>query len=172
MISKNMEKLLNEQLNAELYSAYLYLSMSGYLEDAGYKGMAHWFFVQYKEETDHALFFYKYLLNEGAQVEFPAIPAPEMGFTSPINVLERTLAHEQKVTGMIHNLVAEATAEKDFRTVQFLQWFVSEQSEEEANCEDNLKRVKLAGKAGMYFADQEFAARMYAMTANPPIAIE
>lgn len=171
MVSKNMEELLNQQLNAELYSAYLYLSMSSYLEREGYKGAAAWFFVQYKEETDHALYFYKYLQNEGGKVQCRAIDTPDEDFQGLEDVLERTLAHEHKVTAMIHNLAAAAHDENDFRTAQFLTWFINEQAEEEANCNDNIQKVKLAGGAGLYFIDQEMGARVYTQSANPPVVL-
>ena len=171
MISKKMEQMLNKQLNAELYSAYLYLSMSSYLEKEGFKGAASWFFVQYKEETDHALYFYKYLLNEGGSVECAAIDAPDADFKGLEDVLHRTLAHEQKVTGLINDLAAAAHDENDFRTAQFLTWFINEQAEEEANCNDNIQKVKLAGAAGLYFIDQEMGARVYTASANPPVTL-
>ncbi len=171
MISKKMEELINQQLNAELYSAYLYLSMSSYLEQEGLKGAANWYFVQYKEETDHALYFYKYLLNEGGVVKCAAIDAPDADFKGLEDVLQRTLAHEQKVTSMIHGLAAAAQAENDFRTVQFLTWFINEQAEEETNCNDNIQKVKLAGAAGLYLIDQELGARTYAAATNPPVTL-
>lgn len=96
---------------------------------------------------------------------------PDSDFTSAMDILERTLAHEKKVTALINNLAAVANSESDFRTSQFLLWFISEQAEEETNCEDNIKRVKLAGEGGLFFVDQEFANRTYAAPTNPPVTI-
>ena len=171
MLSKKMEQLLNEQINHEFYSAYLYLAMSAYLDDQGLKGAASWFYVQYQEETDHARYFYRYLLNVGGKVQFPSIPAPETDFSSLQDVLERTLAHERKVTALINNLACVARDEGDFKTSQFLLWFVSEQVEEETNCEDNMKKLKLAGEANLFLVDQDLGQRVYTASANPPVTL-
>lgn len=171
MLSNKMIDMLTEQVNAEFYSAYLYLSMSNYFEAEGLKGYANWFFVQYKEETDHALYFYKYLQNEGIQVDLGAIDRPDADFTSVLDILERTLAHERKVTAMIHAMAKVAQEEADFRTSQFLLWFISEQAEEESTARDLIDKTKLAQPVGLYHVDQELAARVYAASANPPVTL-
>lgn len=171
MLSEKITKLLNEQVNHELYSAYLYLSMSNYLEAEGLKGFANWFYVQYQEETDHAMYIYKYLQNSGAPVTLEAIAKPDADFTSPMDVLLRTLAHEQKVTSLINNLATAAAEENDHITGQFLLWFVAEQAEELANCDDNIKRAKLAGEGGLFFVDKDLATRVYTAAQNPPVTL-
>lgn len=171
MLNEKVAKLLNEQINAEMYSAYLYLSMSNYLSDAGHPGFANWYFVQYREETEHALYLYKYMKNEGAAVDMNAIDAPDVDFAGVADVLDRTLAHECKVTGMINAIASACMEASDFRTLNFMAWFIKEQSEEEANCKDNLDKYKLAGESGIYQLDQEFGARAYAPSANPPVAL-
>lgn len=171
MISKNLEKLINEQINYELHSAYLYLGMSSYFEKLGFKGMSSWYFVQYKEETEHAMYFYKYLQNVGGHVTFKAIDEPFNDFTSISDVFERTLEHERLVTGLINNIAVAARDEGDFKTSQFLLWFVQEQVEEEANVEENISRLKIAGDNGLFLLDQELGARIYTPSANPPIQL-
>ncbi|SHE94213.1 ferritin [Clostridium fallax] len=171
MVSKKLENLINDQINYELYSAYLYLSMSNYFESKGLKGFANWFMVQYKEETDHAMFFYKYLQNAGGTVKFNSIPKPQDSFESPMDVFQTTLSHEHKISELINNLATIARDESDFRTSQFLLWFISEQAEEEANTEDNIKRLKLAGDSGLLLLDQELGQRVYAIAANPPFVL-
>ena len=171
MLSEKMVQLLNEQVNAELYSAYLYLSMSNYMDKIGLKGFSTWFFVQYKEETDHALYIYKYLQNEGADIVLSAVDAPKADFTSVGEVLDLTLGHERKVTAMINRMAKVAQEEADFRTGQFLLWYISEQAEEETTAQDIIDKVKLAGDAGMYHVDQEMGARVYTPSANPPVTL-
>lgn len=171
MISTKLEQLINEQINHELQAAYLYLSMSSYFEDAGYKGFANWYMVQYKEETDHAMYFYKYLQNIGAKVTLTGIAQPETNFSSIMDVLKRTLEHEQKVTAYINNLAAVARDESNFATSQFLLWFIAEQVEEETNSDDNIKRLTLAGDHGLFLMDQELGMRTYAAATNPPVIL-
>jgi len=161
MISKKMSKSLNEQINKELYSAYLYLSMSAYAENENLKGTAHWMALQAKEETGHAMKFYKYLLEQGARVELQAIERPPVEFKSLRQLFEETLKHERKVTASIHALTKLAKDEQDYATEIALQWFVSEQVEEEANVEEILAKLNMVGAdtRGIYLLDRELGAR-------------
>ena len=154
-----------------MYSAYLYLAMSNYLDCEGYPGMASWYFVQYREESDHALYMYKYATTEGARLAFDAIDKPDTDFKGVKDVMDRTLAHELKVTGLINNIAAACLEEKDFRTMNFMNWFIKEQSEEESNCNDNLAKLRMMGEAGVYQLDNEMGTRVYAASANPPIIL-
>ena len=161
MISKKMAKALNEQINAELYSAYLYLSMSAYASAHGFKGTAKWLAVQNKEETTHAMKQYGYLLSQGEQPEMDAIAKPPVTFKSPLDVFEQTLQHEQGVTRRINKLVDMAAAENDHATGIFLQWFVTEQVEEEENATEVVNMLKVAGsdKVAMFMVDGHLGKR-------------
>lgn len=168
MISQKMTDALNDQINKELYSAYLYMSMAAYAEDAGLPGTANWLGIQAKEEMTHAEKFYGYLNSQGARVVLGAIDAPPSDFESPEAVFQQVLEHEQKVTASINELVNLAGAEKDHASGIFLQWFVSEQVEEEESANEILSRFKLAGGAGggLFMIDRELAARQF----TPPAA--
>ncbi len=161
MISKKMAKALNDQVNKELYSAYLYVAMSAHSSEENLKGFAHWLAEQAKEETSHALKFYKYLLDQGAGVKLLAIAEPPASWTSSVKMFAEVLAHEKKVTASIHRLVELATAEKDYATQVLLQWFVTEQVEEESSAEEILSKLKLIGQdpRGLFMVDRELAAR-------------
>ncbi|HUU63401.1 MAG TPA: ferritin [Dehalococcoidia bacterium] len=163
MLSKKMEAALNEQLNKEMYSAYLYMSMSAYRTHIGLKGFANWFMVQYQEEMLHAMKFYDYINDQGGQVMLMAIDAPPTEFESPLDMFEKTLKHEQFVTRRINDLVDLAIKEKDDATNIFLQWYVTEQIEEEANDNDIIAKLKLVGKKGdaLLMLDKELAARVF-----------
>ncbi len=163
MLSKKMEKALNEQINAELYSAYLYLSMSSYFESEGYAGMAQWMRTQYQEEEFHAMKMFDYVGERGGRVILKAIDAPKATWKSAENVFTETLAHEQKVTGLIHKLVKLARAEDDYASESFLGWYVDEQVEEEATAESILQKVKMVGKTGnaLYMLDKELGQRTF-----------
>jgi ferritin len=167
MISKKMADKLTTQINNELYSAYLYMSMSAWATNAGWKGLANWLFVQAKEESCHALIMYNYMNSQQQHVELAAISQPPAQFKSGLQIFEEVLKHENKVTGMINDLVALAKAEKDFASEIFLQWFVSEQVEEEQNATDLIAKFKMIGNnvGGLYILDQELAARMFVMPA-------
>ena len=169
MLSKKMEAALNEQLNKEIYAAYLYMSMSAYSTHIGLKGFANWFMVQYQEEMMHAMKFYDYINDQGKQVKLMAIDAPPTEFTSPLDMFEKTLKHEQFVTKRINDLVDLAIKEQDHATNIFLQWFVTEQIEEEANDNDIIAKLKLVGKKGdaLLMLDKELAARVF----TPPAAL-
>ena len=164
MLDANVAELLNEQINKEFYSAYLYLDFSNYFEEEGLDGFANWYKVQAQEERDHAMLFLQYLQNNSAKVTLEAIPKPDKELADRLQVLRYGLEHEQYVTSLIHTLYDAAYTVKDFRTMQFLDWFVKEQGEEETNATDLIKKMELFGSdpKGLYMLDQELAARTYA----------
>ena len=163
MISKKMVKSLNEQINKEIYSAYLYMSMSSYSDTIGLKGFANWFMVQYQEEMEHAMRFYNYIQEQGEHVKLLAIDQPQTKFASPLAMFEKTLEHEKYVTKRINVLVDQAIKENDHATQICLQWFVTEQVEEESNASAIIAKLKLVGKdsSGLLMVDQELAARTF-----------
>jgi len=171
MFTPEVEQLLNEQIGHETYSAHLYLAMSAWLRNQNLDGYAHWFYVQYKEEMDHALIFYNFLLNAGGTVKLGPISAPPQEWESLMAVLEGSYEHEQQVTALIYNIVDAAHKAKDFKTVQFLDWFVSEQVEEEDNASSNIGRLKLFGgdARGLHSLDQDAGVRQYVQT--PQLAL-
>jgi ferritin len=148
MISPKMTKALNDQINKELYSAYLYFSMAAYLEDKNLDGMAGFMKAQAVEETGHAGKFYSYINEQGSRVVLETIEKPRAEFDTPQQVFELSLEHEKLVTKSIHNLVSLAMDEKDYATKTFLDWFVSEQVEEEATMDSIVKKFSLAGSQG------------------------
>ncbi|MGI6279763.1 MAG: ferritin [Acutalibacteraceae bacterium] len=164
MLDKNIVKLLNEQINKELYSAYLYLDIANYYADQGLEGFENWFFVQTQEERDHALLFRQYLLNNGESVTLLPLAAPDKKYENFREPLIAAFEHEQYVTASINAIYAEAHKCNDFRTMQFLDWFIKEQCEEEKNADDNIKKFDLfAGDSkGLYMLDNEMKARVYA----------
>jgi len=168
MFTPEVEKLLNEQIVAEMYSANLYLSMSAWLRDKNLDGYAHWYYVQYKEEMDHALIIYNFMLSAGGTVQLGAIEAPQTDFASLGAILEQTVEHEESVTALIYAIVEEAQDARDFKTVQCLDWFVKEQVEEEDNASANLGRWRTFGgdSMGLHTLDQEMSARLYTQTAQ------
>jgi len=161
MINKKMEDALNKHMNAELYSWYLYLSMSGYFEDKNLQGCAHWMRLQAGEEMGHAMKFFKFLVDRGGRIKLDKIEKPKGEWKSALDVFNETLAHEKKVTAGIHNLVALAADMKDYATSNFLQWFVNEQVEEEATADLIIHKIKMAGTddRGLFFIDRELASR-------------
>ena len=167
MLSEKMQDALNGQLNREMYSAYLYLAMSAYSTYIGLKGFANWFMVQYQEEMMHAMKIYNYINDQGGQVKLMAIEQPLTEFESPMDMFEKTLEHEKFITKSINDLVDLAIAEKDHATNIFLQWFVTEQIEEESNDKDIIARLKLIGKDGngLLMLDKELAARVFTLPA-------
>ncbi|MCH5345646.1 MAG: ferritin [Muribaculaceae bacterium] len=170
MLSSKIQDALNAQVNAEIWSAYLYLSMSCYFESEGYAGIANWFKVQWKEELDHAEIFRNYIHSRSGRVELKAIDSVPTEWKSILDAFEATLEHEQKVTAMINNIYALAEAENDYATRDRLAWFVSEQVEEEESARTIIDKVKMIGDNGMgrYMLDQELAARTY--TQASPLA--
>ncbi len=168
MITDKMAQALNEQINAELYSAYLYLAMASWAGTQGMRGSSNWFFIQAREEMTHAWRFYNYLSSQGRQVILDAIEKPAADFESLPHAFDETLAHEKLVTGLINKLVATARAEKDNATEIFLQWFVSEQVEEEESVGEIIDQLKLAGDngGGLLLIDRELGTRAFNMPAD------
>ena len=163
MLNKKIEEAINAQINAEMWSAYLYLSMAAHCHANGNPGMGNWFEVQFQEEQDHAKIMFNYVIQRGGRVELKPIDAVPTEWKSPLDVFESTLAHEQKVTALLNNLFALSTTENDYATQSMLKWFVDEQVEEEENAQniiDNLKMIKDNGY-GLYMLDKELAARTY-----------
>ncbi len=169
MLSKKMLNALNEQINKEMYSAYLYMSMSAHSQHEGLKGFANWFMVQYQEEMSHAMKIYDYVNDHGEKVTLKAIGEPPAEFKSPLDMFEKTLAHEKTVTKSINDLVSLAISEKDYATQIFLQWFVTEQIEEEGNDNDIIGRLRLIGDNGngLLMLDRELGARVFLPEAAP-----
>lgn len=163
MLDPKVSALLNEQINKEFYSAYLYLDFSIYYEDEGLDGFANWYLIQAQEERDHAMLVLQYLQNNGERPTLGAIAKPDKELKDKLQVLELGLEHERYVTGLIHTIYEAAYAVKDFRTMQFLDWFVKEQGEEEKTAEDMIKKMKLFGgdAKGLYALNSEMAARIY-----------
>ena len=163
MLNKKLEVELNKQLNAELYSAYLYLSMSAYLASKNLSGFSNWMKVQFEEEQFHAMKLFQYILDRGGRVELEAIEKPKSEWKGVLDIFDDVLAHEQKVTNLINNLVDVAMHEKDHATVNVLQWFVAEQVEEEAGVSDLLDQLKLVeGKgSGLFMLDREAKQRTF-----------
>ncbi len=168
MIKEKMQQAINEQIQAEMFSANLYLAMSGYCMSKGLKGFANWLRVQYQEETMHALKLLDYLLERGGQLEIKEIEAPPQEFGKPVEVFEKILAHEDHVTSLINKLYEVAVEEKDVAAQIFLQWFVTEQVEEEASVSEVLEQLRMIGdqNSELFYLDKELATRVY----QPPTA--
>lgn len=168
MLSKQIQDAINEQINAELYSAYIYASMSAYFQSVNLPGFANWMRVQTQEEVMHAFKFYAYVNERGGRVVLQAIDAPPQEWDSPLAAFEAVYVHEQKVTGLINDLVDLAVKESDHATTNFLQWFVSEQVEEEAGADEVVQKLKLVGDApgGLFMLDREMGQRIF----TPPAA--
>ena len=163
MLNKKVEEAINAQINAEMWSAYLYLSMSAFFHANGNPGFAKWYEVQFKEEQDHAMILFNYVVSRGGVVKLQAIDAVPTEWKSPLDVVEATLAHEEKVTALINGLYKVAFEENDFATQSMLKWFIDEQVEEEDNARtiiDNLKMIEGNGY-GLYMLDKELGARTY-----------
>jgi len=163
MMDTKVRELLNQQINKELYSAYLYLDFSNYFEDRGLDGFANWYYIQAQEERDHAMLFYRYLQNNNEKVTLEAIAKPDKALDSDMSVLKAGLEHEEYVTSLINDIYAAAYAVKDFRAMQFLDWFVKEQGEEETNANDLITKMELFGSdpKSLYMLNSELAARVY-----------
>jgi ferritin len=164
MLSEKLQKAINDQINAELWSAYLYLAMSLDADNKGYKGVANWFFVQFQEEQDHARIFMNYLNSRDAKVELRPIEAVPTAWNSVLDMFKETLIHEKKVTSLINNLAAIANEDKDFASINRFVWFIDEQVEEEESARDMIAAVEAVedNKYGMYMLDKELATRVYA----------
>ncbi len=170
MIKAKIQDALNKQLNAELYSSYLYLSMAAYFESVSLKGFANWMRVQAREELVHAMKFYAYINERSGRVNLASISAPSAQWDSPLAAFEQVYEHEQKVTGLINDLVTLAVSEADHATNNFLQWFVAEQVEEESSADEIVQKLRLLGedRSGLFMLDQELGQRIF----TPPAAAE
>jgi len=168
MISKKAVEALNEQINAELYSAYLYLSMEAYFESVSLAGFANWMRIQTQEELMHAMKIYDFVIERDGKVLLKAIEQPQRAWESPLATFEAVYKHEQKVTGLINDLVNLAIEEKDHATNTFLQWFVSEQVEEEKNACDIVGKLKLIKDSpqALFMMDEQMAQRVFTQPAT------
>ena len=167
MLNDKIAALLNDQVNKELYSAYLYLDFANYYADEGLDGFAHWYEVQAQEERDHALIFRNYLHENGEKVKLLAIDQPDKTFSSYLEPLEAGLEHEKYVTSLINDIYAVATAERDYASQNMLQWFIKEQVEEEETAREYIDALEKIGDNGygLYMFDKELAARVYSTPA-------
>jgi ferritin len=163
MIKETVEKALNSQLNAEYYSAYLYLSMAAYTEHAGFKGIANWLFIQAREEMAHGTHLYHHILERGAQPVLAEIKAPAASYSGVKDIFEKVLAHERHVSELINRIAALAQEAQDHASYHFIMWYVDEQVEEEAAAEEILNRITMMGDntALLYHLNAEFAARTF-----------
>jgi len=163
MLSQKMEAKLNDQLNAEFYSAYLYLAMSAYFKATDLLGFANWMQVQFEEEKVHAMRFFEFIDRMDGRIKLTQIPTPPFEWKSPVDVFEETFKHEQKVSQGIFELASLADKEKDYATHNFLQWFIAEQVEEESSAKAILKKLRFVGdsKSALLFVDKELAARVF-----------
>jgi ferritin len=161
MLSPKVQDAFNRQINAEMFSSYLYLSMAAYFEDQNLKGMAHWMQIQSNEETAHAMRFFNFINDRGGRVKLAQIEAPKTEWKSPLEAFEEAYQHEQKITAMINELFGLVAVERDGAGHDFLEWFCREQVEEESNAQWIVARLKLAGDsgAGLILVDQELGKR-------------
>ena len=161
MLNKTVERAINEQIQAELYSAYLYLSMAAYSAAANLPGFAHWMKVQSQEETEHAMKFFNYVNERGGRVVLKALDQPPVEFESPVDLFKKVLEHEQLVTGLINDLYELAVKEEDYATQVLLHWFIEEQVEEEASAAQIVETLKMAGDKGnaLIMVDKGLAKR-------------
>jgi ferritin len=168
MLSEKMQAAMNNQINAELYSAYIYASMSAYFSEKNLNGFANWMRIQAQEEMTHAMKFYDFIIERRGRVLLAPIEGVPTEWDGPLAVFENALAHEQKITGMINDLVNLAKKEKDHAADSFLQWFVDEQVEEESNADEIVQQLKLMGDSGaaLFMFDREMATRVFV----PPAA--
>lgn len=166
MLEPEISELVNVQINKELYSAYLYMDFSNYYYEQGLEGFGNWYKVQYQEEKDHALLFNQYMLNNGEHITLTEVAKPDKTYNNIEDPLKFGLEHERYVTSLINKIYAAAKDADDFRTMQFLDWFIKEQGEEEKNAEDLIKKFEMFGSdpKGLYMLDNELKARVY----NPP----
>ena len=162
-MNEKVANLLNDQINKEFYSAYLYLDMANFYSRKGLSGFANWYEIQAKEEQDHAMLMYQYLHNNDVVVTLEAIAKPDKEYTTLMDPLKAGLEHEKYVTSLINNIYAAAQEANDFRTTQFLDWFIKEQGEEEKNSKDLISKMELFGDdaRSLYMLNSELAARVY-----------
>ena len=163
MLNEKVAELLNQQVNKEFYSAYLYLDFANYYEEKGLDGFANWYTVQAQEERDHAMLFYQYMHNNDVKVTLGAIEAPGNDFKDNMEPLKASYEHEQYVTSLINDIYAAAFEAKEFRTMQFLDWFIKEQGEEETNARGLIDNMTMFGSdpKSLYMLNSELAARVY-----------
>jgi ferritin len=163
MIRPNLAEAISRQVNAELYSAYLYLSMSAWADRKGLKGVSSWLYVQYQEESAHGLHLYKFLLDRGATPEYWPIDKPESEWDSPLALFEQVARHEAHVTALLNDIASLAMQEKDHASYQFVMWYVNEQVEEESNAETIIQRLELIGSNSgqLLTLDAELGARTF-----------
>ena len=159
MIADRVLKLLNNQINAEFYSAYLYLSMSNYYETINLRGFAKWMRIQAKEEMGHAIKIYDYVIARGGKVNLMKIEKPPQEWNSPLHAFEEAYAHEVRISKMINNIYSAAMEEKDYATASMLKWFIDEQVEEEASTNEIVQRIKIAGEERLFLIDRELGSR-------------
>lgn len=164
MLNEKVAELMNDQINKEFYSSYLYLDMSNYYVDKNLDGFANWFRIQAQEERDHAILFMEYLQANSCKVTLEAVAKPDKRFEEPADPLKAALEHEQYVTSLINNIYDAAYQCKDFRSMQFLDWFVKEQMEEENNTDSLVQKFEMFGTdpKGLYMLDAELQTRVYA----------
>ncbi|MBO4645747.1 MAG: ferritin [Bacteroidales bacterium] len=163
MLNEKMQKQINDQINAEFWSGYLYLSMSAWFTQHNLPGFANWMYVQYQEEFSHGMKMFRYIHERGGDVTLKPIAKVDTNWKSPVAILEQTLKHEQKVTSLIHALMDTAHEIRDYASINFLNWYVDEQVEEEAHAEELLSTVKMIEKdqAAMYALDKELSTRVF-----------
>ena len=168
MISKKMADRINEQINKEIYSAYLYLAMSARMNEAGFKGVGNWLLIQYHEEMFHSMKFFNYLQDQGAPVQMRPIAAPEFKETAVKDLFQHVLEHEKGVTKSIHEIMAMAIEEKDYATQILDQWYVDEQIEEEKNVTEILQTIEVVGNApqGIFLLNIELGKRKLGVPSN------
>jgi ferritin len=166
MLKPQVEELLNQQIVNEIFSAHLYLSMSGWLRDKSLDGYAQWYYIQYQEEIDHALIIFNYINEAGGRAKIGAVDAPQFEFENVRDVLVEAYKHEQLVTQMIYDISTAAQKENDLKTVEFLKWFVNEQVEEEDEASTNIGRYDILGNDGhgLYTLDRDMGTRTYSRT--------
>ena len=170
-MNTKVHHLLNEQINKEFYSAYLYLDFANHFECAGLDGFANWYKIQAREECDHAMLFYQYLQNENQRVALKMIEKPQIEGQGHMDILLAGLEHEKYVTSLINDIYSAAYEARDLRTMQFLDWFIKEQAEEETNANDLITKMELFGTdaKGLYMINQELANRVYS---TPSLSLE
>ncbi len=168
-INDKIEDAINRQINAELYSAYLYLGMSARCTEMNLKGMGHWFYVQAQEEMTHAMKFYRFVLDRSGHPVMPSIEGVSTGWKTPVEMFAAAYTHEQKVTALINNIMDIAIAERDHATASMLNWFIDEQVEEEANASEITEKLKLIGdsKDGLFMLDKELSVRVFVDSTQP-----
>ncbi len=162
-MNQKIQDAINAQINAEIYSSYLYLAMAAYFDGKGFGGFGNWMKIQAQEELTHAMKFYRYIYERGGDVKLEAIEKPKTEFDSPVAVIKVVLEHEQKVTALINDLYTLATDEKDYATQSMLKWFIDEQVEEEAAAQEIIDKLEIMGEKGqgLYMLDKELATRKF-----------